>query len=73
MKDLKKTKQIHHCNIIPLDLPKWVFLEQTETIFDEKKNISQCKWCSGCNGTTPIGHKCAETLEPETFSKFQQH
>ena len=38
MRDFKKIKQIHHCNIIPLDLPKWVFLEQTETVFDETKN-----------------------------------
>ena len=42
MRDLKK-KQIRHYNIIPSDLPKWVFLEQTETIFDEMKTISQCK------------------------------
>ena len=72
MRDLKK-KQIHHCNIIPLDLPKWVFLEQTETVFDETKIISQWKWCSGRIGTAPIGHKCTENLEPETLSKFHQH
>ena len=43
MGDLKKIKQIRHCNIIPSDLLKWVFLEQPETIFDEAKIISQWK------------------------------
>ena len=46
-----------HCNIIPSDLPKWVFLEQTEMVFSETKTIFQWKWCSGRNGTTPTGHK----------------
>ena len=36
MRDLKK--QICHCNIIPSDLLKWVFLEQMGTIFGETKN-----------------------------------
>ena len=44
MRDVKKIKQIRHYNIIPSDLPKWVFLEQTKTIFDETKTISQWKW-----------------------------
>ena len=35
MRDLKK--KIRHCNSIPSDLPKWVFLEKTETIFGAKK------------------------------------
>ena len=36
MRDLrKKKKQIRHCNIIPSDLSKWVFLEQTEMVFGE--------------------------------------
>ena len=39
-RDLKK-KQIRHCNIIPLDLLKWVFLEQTEMVFGETKTISK--------------------------------
>ena len=39
MRDLKK--KIHHYNIIPSYFPKWVFLEQTETVFDEMKTISQ--------------------------------
>ena len=44
MKDIKnKIKQIHHCNIIPLDLVKWAFQNQTETIFDETKTIYQWK------------------------------
>ena len=44
MRDFKKKiKQIHHCNIIPSDLMKWVFLGQTEMIFDEMKTISQWK------------------------------
>ena len=34
MRDLKK---IRHCNIIPLDLSKWVFMEQTKMVFDETK------------------------------------
>ena len=63
MRDLKK-KQIRHCDIIPSDLSKWVFLEQTEIVFDETKTIFQWKWCSGRNGTTPTGHKCIETPEP---------
>ena len=71
MRDLKK--QIRHCNIIPLDLSKWVFLEQMETIFGETKTIFQEKRCSGHNGTAPIGQKCIENPEPETLSKFRQH
>ena len=35
-----KKKQIRHCNIIPSDLPKWVFLEQTKMVFGETKTIS---------------------------------
>ena len=57
MRDLKKIKQIRHCNIIPSDLPKWVFLDQTEMVFNEMKTISKWKRCSRCNGTTPTGHK----------------
>ena len=61
MRDLKKKfKQIRHCNIIPSDLSKWVFLEQTKTIFNKMKTISQWKWCFRCNGTAPIGHKCTK-------------
>ena len=70
MRDLKKLKQIRHCNIIPSSLPKWVFLEQPKTIFDETKTISQWKRCSGRNGTAPTSQKCTENLEPETLSKF---
>ena len=72
MRDLKK-KKIRHCNIIPSNFPKWVFLEQTETVFDEKKTISKWKRHSGCNGTAPRYHKCTKNLEPETLSKFRQH
>ena len=70
MRYLKKIKQIRHCNIIPSDLPKWVFLDQTKTIFDETKTISHQKWCSRCIVIAPIGHKCTESPEPETLSKF---
>ena len=73
MRDFKKIKQIRPCDIIPSDLPKWVFLEQTETVFDETKTISQWKWCFGHNGIAPIGQKCTKNLEPETLSKFRQH
>ena len=73
MRYLKKTKQIRHCNIIPSNLSKWVFLEQMETIFNETKTISQLKRHSGRNGIAPIGQKCIENLEPETLSKFRQH
>ena len=69
----EKFKQIRHCNIIPLDLLKWVFLEQMETIFDEMKTISQWKRCSRCNGISPIGQKRTKNIELETLSKFQQH
>ena len=64
MRDLKKIKQIRHYNIIPSDLPKWVFLEQTETVFGETKTIFQWKRHSEHNGTAPIGQKCIEKLEP---------
>ena len=37
MRDLKKIKQIRHCNIIPSDLPKWVFPKQTKMVFGEQK------------------------------------
>ena len=70
MRYLKKIKQICHCNIIPLDLPKWVFLNQTKMVFDETKTISQWKQRSRCNGIALVGHKCTKTLEPETISKF---
>ena len=72
MRDLKKIK-IRHCNIIPSDLPKWVFLEQTETVSGETKTISKWKRHSECNGTVPTCHKCTENTEPETLSKFRQH
>ena len=71
MRNLKK--QNCHCNIIPSDLPKWVFLEQTETVFDETKTVSKWKRRSGRNGIAPIGHKCTENPKPETLSKFRQH
>ena len=35
----KKIKEIRHGNIITSDFPKWVFLEQMKTIFNETKNI----------------------------------
>ena len=73
MRDLKKIKQIRHCNIIPSDLSKLVFLEQTETVFGETKIISQWKRRSERNGTAPTGHKCTKNPEPETLSKFRQH
>ena len=38
--------------------------------FGETKTISQWKWCFGCNGKSPTGQKCIETLELETLSKF---
>ena len=46
-------KQIRHCNIIPSYLPKWVFLDQLEMVFDEIKTISQWERHSGRNGTAP--------------------
>ena len=73
MRYLKKIKQIRLCNIIPSNLLKWVFLDQTEMVFGETKTISQWKRCSGCNGKIPIGHKCIENQEPETLSNFRQH
>ena len=74
MRDLKKKiKQIHHCNIVPSHLPKWVFLDQTEMVFGETKTISQRKWCFKCNGIAPIGQKCTQNPELKTLSKFRQH
>ena len=69
MRYLKKIKQIRHCNIIPSDLPKLVFLEQTEMVFGETKTVSKWKWYFGHNGKAPIGHKCIENPEPETLKK----
>ena len=69
MRDLKKNLQIRHCNIIPSDLPKWVFLDQTETVFGETKTISKWKRCSGRNGIAPTGHKCIEN--PKTRNPFK--
>ena len=34
-------KQIHHYNIMPLDLLKCMFLEKKKIVFDETKTISQ--------------------------------
>ena len=68
-----KKKQIRHCNIIPSDSPKWVFLEQTEMVLYETKTISQWKWHSRCNGIDPMGHNCIENLKPKTLSNFWQH
>ena len=73
MRDLKKIKQIRHCNFIPSDLSKWVFLEQMETIFAETKTISKWKRHSGRNGIAPTDHKCTKNKKPETLSKFRQH
>ena len=70
MRYLKKRKQIHQCNIIPLDFPKWVFLERIEMVFGEMKTISQWKWHFGHNGIAPIDHKCIENLELETLPNF---
>ena len=67
MRDLKK--QNRHCNIIPSDLPKWVFLEQTKMVFGEMKTVSKWKRCFGRNGTAPIGHKC--TKNPKTRNPFK--
>ena len=40
MRDLKKQfKQIRHCNIIPANLLKWVFLKQMEMVFSKTKTI----------------------------------
>ena len=72
MRDLKK-KQIRQCNIISSDLPKLVFLKQTEMVFGETKTISQWKRFYGCNGIVPTCHKCTKNPEPETLSKFWQH
>ena len=41
MRDLKKVKQICHCNIIPSHFLKWVFLDQMEKVLGETKTISQ--------------------------------
>ena len=54
MRDLKK---IHHRNIIPSNLLKWVFLDQTKMVFNETKTIFQWKQCFGRNGIAPIGYK----------------
>ena len=66
-------KQIHHYNIIPSDLPKWVFLEQIEMVFGEAKIVFKWKQHSECNGTAPTGHKCTENPKIETISNFRQH
>ena len=70
MRDLKK-KQIRHCNIIPSDLPKWVFLEQMETIFGEMKTISQWKQHSIRNGIGPKNKKRSNNklIKYERFKK----
>ena len=66
-------KQIRHCNFIPSDLPKWVFLEQTEMVFSETKTISQWKRHYECNEIDPTRQKCTQNIELEALSKFQQH
>ena len=71
MRDSKKT--IRHYNIIPSDLPKWVFMEQTEIVFGETKTISQWKLHFGHNGIASTSQKSIENLEPKTLSKFRQH
>ena len=68
-----RLKKMRYCNIIPSDLPKWVFLEQTEMVFSETETIFKWKRCSGRNGIAPTAQKCIETLEPETILKFRQH
>ena len=62
MRDLKKIKQICHYNIIPSDLPKWVFLGQTETVFDETKIISQWRRRSRRNGMLVFQHLASISL-----------
>ena len=39
MRDLKKIIRIRHCNIIPSDLQKWVFLDQTEMVLVKLKRF----------------------------------
>ena len=73
MRDFKKNKQIRHCNIIPSNLLKWVFLDQMKMVFGETKTISRWKRCSRCNGTAPTSQKSIEYPELETLSKFRQH
>ena len=41
-----KKKQIRHYNIIPSDLPKWAFMEQTEIVFDEMETALRTQWNS---------------------------
>ena len=65
----KKIKQIRHCNIIPSDLLKWVFWEQTEMFFGETKTISKWKRHSRLNGIAPTGHKC--TKNPKNRNPFK--
>ena len=73
MRYLKKIKQIRHYNIIPLDLPKWVFLEKTKMVFGETKTVSKWKQHSRRNRIAPIGKKCTKNPETKTLSNFRQH
>ena len=59
MRDLTK---IRHCNIIPSDLSKWVFLEQTEMVFGETKTISKWKRFCKRNDIDPTRKKYIENL-----------
>ena len=59
MRDLKK--KIRHCNIIPSDLPKWVFLEQTKMVFGEMKMALWTQWNSSHR---PKMHTKSRTRNP---------
>ena len=68
----KKLKKKRHCNIIPSDLLKSPYMEQTKTIFNQMKTIPQWIRRSRHNGTTPTSQKYTEIIELETLSKFRQ-
>ena len=70
MRDLKK---IRHCNIIPSNLPKWVFLEQTEMVFDETKTVSNGNGAPDAMEQLPQATNARKIQNQKPLKKFRQH
>ena len=73
MRDLKKIKQIRHCNIIPSDLPKLVFLDQTKMVFSEMKLFTNGNSTLDAMDQLLQATNVQKLQNQKTLSKFWQH
>ena len=66
----KKLKQIRHCNIIPSDLPKLVFLDQTKMVFGEKKLFPNGNGALDAMEQFPQATNAQKLQNHKTFQNF---